>query len=266
VTAKGNRVGPPLSTVQSIRRAFDVLGALSEGPIGVTEVAARVALPKSTAARLLASLAGEAVVERIPGETRWRLGPRIVTLAGSVRPTRSLVALAHPHLVELSASVGEAAGLSVPEGMTAHYVDQVDSPHPVGVRDWTGTRLPIHAVSSGHVFLAHMPPGQLKRVLDAPLERFTERTCVDPVDLRERLRHVQLDGVAWTVEEFSEGIASVAAPVVDAEGAVIAALHVHGPSYRFPPSGAEATVGDAVRATAARLSARIRDAASSLPG
>ena len=75
-----------MSRVQSIERAFAVLGALADGPIGVTEVADRVDLPKSTAARLLASLAREGVVEQVPGDTRYRLGPRLVTLAARIRP------------------------------------------------------------------------------------------------------------------------------------------------------------------------------------
>ena len=101
-----------MSRVQSIERAFAVLGALADGPIGVTEVAERSSLPKSTAARLLASLAREGVVEQVPGDTRYRLGGRLATLAAGVLPTRSLARLARPSLAELAAAVGEAAGLS----------------------------------------------------------------------------------------------------------------------------------------------------------
>src|SRR6266567_1804399 len=75
-----------MSRVQSIERAFAVFGAFADGPIGVTEVADRADLPKSTAARLLASLAREGVVEQVPGDSRYRLGPRLVTLAARVRP------------------------------------------------------------------------------------------------------------------------------------------------------------------------------------
>ena len=92
----------------------------------------------------------------MPGDTRYRLGGRIVTLAAGVVPTRNLVTLARPTLVELASAVGEAAGLSVADGFAVHYVDQVDTTHQVQIRDWTGTRVPMHAVSSGQVFLAHM--------------------------------------------------------------------------------------------------------------
>jgi len=250
-----------VSRVQSIERAFAVLRALGDGPIGVTEVAARVDLPKSTAARMLASLAREGAVEQVPGGTRYRLGAQIVSLAAGVVPTRSIVALAHPVLVELASAVGEAAGLSVAEGFVVHYVDQVDTTHQVLVRDWTGTRLPMHAVSSGQVFLAHMAPLAVDRLLADPLERFTPRTLVKAAAMRERLRGVQVDGYAWTSDEFAEGINSVAAPIVDAAGDVSAAVHVHGPSYRFPPVGAEITIALQLLAAAARISARLRQVA-----
>ncbi len=247
-----------MSRVQSIERAFAVLGALGDGPIGVTEVAARVGLPKSTAARMLASLAGEGAVEQVPGESRYRLGARIVSLAAGVVPTRSIIALARPVLIDLASTTGEAAGLSVADGFVVHYVDQVETAHQVLVRDWTGTRLPMHAVSSGQVFLAHLAPSSVDRLLAHPVERYTPRTVVEPARLRDKLRQIQIEGYAWTQDEFAEGLNSVAAPITDAVGEVTAAVHVHGPSFRFPPAGAEATIADLVLAAAARISARLR--------
>jgi DNA-binding IclR family transcriptional regulator len=247
-----------MSRVQSIERAFAVLGALADGPVGVTDVAARVRLPKSTAARMLASLEREGAVEQVPGETRYRLGPRIVTLGAGLRDRRGLVAIAHPTLVDLAGEIGEAAGLSVPDGRAVHYVDQVDSPNPVQVRDWTGSRIPMHAVSSGQVFLAHLSGPALSRFLAEPLEVFTSRTLTDAGALLERLREVRRDGHAWVREEFAEGIASVAAPIAGVDGELVAAVHVHGPTYRFPAPGTDSAVAGAVRAAAARIGARLR--------
>jgi DNA-binding IclR family transcriptional regulator len=247
-----------MSRVQSIERAFAVLGALADGPVGVTDVAARVGLPKSTAARMLSSLEREGAVEQVPGETRYRLGPRLVALASGMRDRRGLVAIAHPTLAALAGELGEASGLSVADGRTVHYVDQVDSPNPVSVRDWTGSRIPMHAVSSGQVFLAHFGAPALARYLAEPLEGFTPRTLTDAGTLLERLRDVRRDGHAWVRDEFAEGISSVAAPVAGADGEVIAAVHVHGPTYRFPAPGAEASIAVAIRAAAARIGARLR--------
>ena len=172
-----------MSRVQSIERAFAVLSALADGPIGVTEVAQRVGVPKSTAARLLTALWHEGAVEQEAGGTRYRLGPRIADLAARHVPTRDLVGVARPHLVELATAAGEVAGLSVPDGRVVHYVDQVGTAHEVQVRDWTGSRVPMHAVPSGQVMLAGLAPAALERFLATPLEAFTPATLVDPETL-----------------------------------------------------------------------------------
>jgi IclR family transcriptional regulator, acetate operon repressor len=253
-----------VSRVQSIERAFAVLSALTDGPVGVTEVAERVDLPKSTAARMLASLAREGAVEQVPGETRYRLGPRIEALATGVGGTRDLVAVARPHLAELAAAFGEAAGLSIPDGREVHYVDQVDppTPNPVGIRDWSGSRVPMHAVSSGLVFLAHRPASAVDRYLAEPLVAMTDRTVVDPATIRERLRAVALAGFAWVHDEFAVGISSVAAGIADPNGEIVAAVHVHGPSYRFPSDGRDAAIGPVVATSAARISRALRQGES----
>ena len=250
-----------MSRVQSIERAFAVLSTLGGGPLGVTEIAERSGLPKSTVARLLGALAAESAVERAADGARYRLGQRLVGLAAGVVPTRSLVALGRPHLVELALATGEAAGLSIPDGFLVHYVDQEDTAQAVGVRDWTGTRLPMHAVSSGIVFLAHLPEAEVERFLAGPLERLTPRTVVDPVAIRERLRRARLDGVAWTRDEVAEGISSVAAAVAAEGGEVVAAVHVHGPTYRFPRDDrSRVAVEEALVAAAARIARSLRQA------
>jgi DNA-binding IclR family transcriptional regulator len=252
-----------MSRVQSIQRAFLVLGALADGPLGVTSVADSVRLPKSTVARLLAALAAEGAVEQVAGSTDYRIGDRLVTLAARVTPSRSLVAVARPHLVSLAQATGEAAGLSIPDGFLVHYLDHEDSPHPVGIRDWTGTRFPMHSVSAGLAILAHRRPDEVERFLASPLERITPRTEVEPSRLRERIARARADGYAWTRDEAAEGISSCGAAVADASGEAVAAVHVHGPSYRFPDPddpGAEAAIGAWVVAAAARVAGGLRRA------
>ena len=248
-----------MSSVQSIRRAFDVLGTLGDGPLGVTEVAERAGLPKSTAARLLATLVGEGAVEQVPGDTSYRLGPRLITLSAGFSLARSLAAIARPMLIDLAEASGEAAGLGMPDGELVHYIDQVDTVHPVLVRDWTGARAPLHAVSSGQVLLAFRTPAAIERYLERPMERFTERTLADPDAVRDRLREIRRRGFTWAIEEFDDGISSIAAPIADASGEVIAAVHVHGPSYRFPTAGSEADLAQVLLAAAARIAAGLRE-------
>lgn len=250
----------PTIGVQSIRRAFAVLRALANGPLGVSEVAIASRIPKSTAARLLSALVSEGAVEQVPGERRYRLGPDLLAIASGLGETWDIVGIARPALVDLTTELGEAAGLSIRDGWTVQYVDQVEppSPNPVAVRDWTGTRIPLHAVSSGQVFLAQLAAPVFSRYLAEPLEAFTARTLTDASSLLERLREVRRDGHAWVRDEYAVGISSVAAPIADARAEVVAAVHVHGPSYRFPAAGEEDRIASAVRAAAARIGARLR--------
>jgi IclR family transcriptional regulator, acetate operon repressor len=256
----GGRVQRSMSRVQSIERAFAVLGTLANGPSGVTEVAEQVGLPKSTVARLLGSLVREGAVEQEAGGSRYRLGSRLLTLAESSSPLSALRGAAHPVLVRLAGDLGEAAGLSIADGFDVHYIDQVDTTHQVGVRDWTGTRVPMHAVSSGLVLLAASPEVTIDAFLNRRLRRFTSRTVTAPATIRRRLARVRLDGHAWVHEEFAEGLNSVAAPVVDPAGATVGAIHVHGPAYRFPRSGDEREVAARVIEATGEVSRRLRAA------
>lgn len=244
--------------VQSLERAFAILDEVAHRPAGVTAIAERVRLPKSTVARLLATLEEVDAVERFDG-SRWRIGPGVEALTASASPERSLVSAARPVLVDLVAELGEDAGLGLPDGNEIRYVDQVESDNPVQVRDWTGTRVPLHAVPSGLVLLAEWPVDALTAYLAGGLVALTRRTVTDADELRARLAEVREAGHAWGLEEFAEGIDSVAAPVRDARGNAIAAIHVHGPSYRFPAPRSERRVATAVKTAAEAVSRRLAD-------
>jgi len=240
---------------QAVERAFAILDAVAERPAGVTALAERLGLPKSTVARLLGALEGLGAVERANGR-RWRVGPGVSALAESVTPGRSLGALARPELGALVLSVGEDAGLALPDGYDVFYVEQVECDHPVQVRDWAGTRAPMHTVPSGLVLLADWPADAVDGYVAHGLPALTPQTVIDPAQLRERLEDVRRSGYAWGLEEFAEGINSVAAPVRDARAKAVAAIHVHGPAYRFPgKDDAECVTEEVV--TAARAVSRL---------
>jgi DNA-binding IclR family transcriptional regulator len=152
----------------------------------------------------------------------------------------------------LVADVGESAGISIAAGTHALlYLDQVDGDEDVTLRDWTGEQLPLHVVSSGIVLLAARTDVAVRAYARDGLERFTDHTVTRAVELRRRVAAARADGHAWTVEEYSVGITSLAAPIRDADGTVVGALHVHGPSYRLAPG--DRAVTRALLATAARI-------------
>lgn len=241
-----------MSSVQSIDRAFSILHALAAGPAGVTEIADRVDLPKSTVSRLLSTLEGLGAVEQVSAGGNYRIGPMLGTLAAATQPGRSLIAVARPHLVELERLSGEAAGLSIPDGGDMLYLDQVTPDTELQVRDWTGHRIPMHAVPSGHVVLA-ADDDLAATVLAGPLEAFTAHTLVRPDALRRRLAEVRDRGYAIAFEEYAADLNSIAAPVRTTAGRVVAAIHVYGPATRFPGDRDADEIGALVRDTADRI-------------
>jgi IclR family acetate operon transcriptional repressor len=239
-------------SVQSVERAFTILATVADEPRGLSEIARRVGLPKSTVARLLATLEAQLAVERT--DDCYRIGPAVKDLAAAVTGNRYLITLARPELEGLVTATGEAAGMGVPEGDQVRYVIQLDSDNPVNVRDWTGTLAPMHTAASGFTMLASWPDDELNRYLARDLERNTSRTLTDATAIRVRLDAVRESGYAWGREEFFDGITSLAAPVVARGGSVVAAIDVFGPSYRFPGDADEAALAAQVHAAAAAVS------------
>ena len=246
-----------MSTVQSVERAFSVLQCLASGPAGVSDVAERTSLPKSTVSRLLGTLVLLGAVEQSEALGVYSLGELLLDLSAGASPGRNLTAHARAHLVDLVQQIDEAAGIGVLDGPRVYYLDQVDGDHQVQVRDWTGESVDAHVVSAGLVLLAFSPPDVQDEYLSRPLEAWTEHSVTDPGRIRQRLEDIRRSGFAWVFEEMSEGLNSVAAPVFNPAGAVIAAVSAHGPSYRFPAPGASASVAAHVIEAAARVTDRL---------
>lgn len=244
-------------SVQSVERAFAVLRCLGSGPAGVSEIAERTRLPKSTVSRLLATLAELDAVTQIDPNGAYGLGELILDLSASATPGRNLVGTARPVLEDLVDQLGESAGLGVLDGQSVYYLDQVNSDNEVQVRDWTGERTDAHVGSGGLVLLAFAPASVRARFLGAPLVAHTEHSVTDPVRLSHRLDEIRRAGFAWCFEEFAIGLNSVGAPVTNSSGRVVAAISVHGPSYRFPAGGSSAAVAAAVVEAAQRVSERL---------
>jgi IclR family transcriptional regulator, acetate operon repressor len=247
-----------MSTVQSVERAFLILRALSLGPAGVSEIAETVGLPKSTVSRLLGTMESLGAVDRQDGATDYQLGEGLAELTASADSNGLLVASVRPVLDGLSARVGEATTLSVPEGYSMLFLVQVESPQPVQVRDYTGVSTPMHVVPAGLCVMAHWPLEDVQRYLARPLEAYTTHTLVDPASILARLDQVRARGWAFVEEEFAEGISSVAAPVFHPDGHVAGAITAHGPTYRFPGSQALDQIAADVSHTAGRFAVRIR--------
>jgi DNA-binding IclR family transcriptional regulator len=223
-------------SVQSVDRAVSVMEFLSRrGWSGVTEVARELDIHKSTAYRLLTTLRDRGLVEQDAATEKYRLGFGLVLLARAVRADLDILRCARPVCEDLSEHTRETVTIAVLEGDDAVVIHQsISRASALGV-DWTGRHTPLHATAAGKIFLAYMPEGQLLRILEGPLERFTENTIVDPASLKDHTGKVRDEGYGYTVEELETGLNAVGAPIRRADGAVVGAASVSGPAFRLPP-------------------------------
>jgi len=246
------------NAVRSVDRAAALLLALGEcpGAAGVTELARRLGLHKSTASRLLATLEKRGLVEQDDETGKYRLGLVVIRLAERAERTLDLRGLAMPELERLARLTRETVGLGVVDGDSLLTVAQVDGPNLIAVGDWTGRSTPLHCVASGKVLMAALAEREVVRVVKRGLARYTERTLVDLEPLLEELARIRRRGYATAIGEYELGLNAVAAPVHDARGQVIAAVDIWGPTFRLTPRRMPELAAQ-VRETAAAISVRL---------
>lgn len=237
--------------IQAIDRAAKVLSSLSGARhLGITELATVLELPPSTVHGIVKSLQQHGLVAKEPGSNRYMLGPALLKLSNVYLDTLDVRARAMRWTVELSRRTGLAVRLG------AELFDEVivihANPRPDGSEQMpeTGLSIPAHASAMGKVLLAYNPE-YASLVLSRPLRSLTGDTITDAAELSTVLAHVASRGLATEEDEAVLGESSVAAPIVDAAGAVVAAVAVVMPSSEWPP---EAGVLNDLRETARNVS------------
>ena len=246
------------NAVRSVDRAAALLLALgdSQGEAGVTELARRLGLHKSTASRLLATLQRRGLVEQDEETGKYRLGLVVIRLAEKAERTLDFRGISMPELERLARLTHETTGLGVLDGDQLLTVAQADGPNLVAVGDWTGRLVPLHSVAGGKVLLASLPEREILRLVRRGLDRFTDRTITDLEPLLEELARVRRRGYATAFGEYDTGLNAIAAPVHDARGQVIAAVDVWGPAFRVTPRRVP-ELAQQVREAAGAISVRL---------
>ncbi len=246
------------NAVRSVDRAAALLLALgdSHGEAGVTELARRLGLHKSTASRLLATLEKRGLVEQDEETGKYRLGLVVIRLAERAERTLDLRSIAMAERERLARVTRETTGIGVIDGDQMLTVAQADGPNLVAVADWTGRCVPLHSVAAGKVLLASLPEREVLRFVRRGLTRFTEHTITELEPLLEELARIRRRGYATAFGEFDQGLNAVAAPVHDARGSVVAAVDVWGPAFRVTPRRVPELVQQ-VREAAAAVSVRL---------
>ena len=206
--------------VESLARGLTVLTAFGEdrAELTLTEVAQATGLARATARRALITYEHLGLVTP-SGDRRFALTPRVLSLGFPPLSRTTLPALALPHLTALAARIHEPASLAILVGDDVQYTARVATSRVMSVNIAVGTRLPAYATALGRVLLADAPPREHE------LRALTPRTLTDPAALAAALETVRTQGYALVDEELEAGLRSIAVPVRDRTGRVMAALN-----------------------------------------
>lgn len=235
MTSQTNPTTRDHSTLLSVRNAARLLKEFSRDnrELGVTELARRLGIGKSTAHRLLATLAEERLVDQNPRTGAYRLGLAMYELGNAVALHADLHDACSEVVDHLRNTTRETVQVAVLDGRQVVYVERRESPHTLRLFGRVGHRNWAHCTSNGKVLLAYLPSHQLDRILDGwTLEARTPHTITSIPSLREQLTEIAARGWAENISEAELGVASVAAPIRNGAGEVVASVSVAGPIQR----------------------------------
>jgi IclR family pca regulon transcriptional regulator len=242
--------------IEALARGLDVIRAFTPGrPVmSLASVAAAAGLPRPTARRILLTLGELGYVRADSGG--YALTPRVLDLGMSYVLSQNLWQVARPHMERLVSLTGESSSVAQLDGSDIVYVARVAVPKIITLAVQVGTRFPAMQTSLGKVLLAALPSGSVESVLAEPSRSgITARWKPDAAERQAALREVRARGWSLTDEQLALGIRSVAAPLRDGDGRVIAALNVTVHAAETPVSLLTGSYLPQLLATASAISA-----------
>ncbi len=242
-------------------QALEIL-ARSPDPLGPSRLASTIGLDKATAGRLLYTLA-EAGFAQPLGDGTYRLSSKLLELAHTAPLAPRLRDVARPHLLALRDETGETVHLGILEDDHVVYIDKVDGTHPIRLVSAVGLPMPVHTTALGKAVLAWMEEEARERLLARlDLKPRTDRTITTLDALRHDLERTRRRGFSLDDRENEEHASCVGAPVLGADGEVLAMISLSGPSQRVGRDVEK--LGQRCRETAQRISDAVTAAAAPL--
>lgn len=224
--------------ITSLQRGLRMLQLLASKNRGLpaSEIAKLSGLPVSTVHRFLMNLESGDFLSR-DNSGNYHLGVACVFLGQAAREQLDIRAVSLPHLHSLNEQTRETVHLTVRHGISAVYIEKLDSPQPLRIHSRIGASVPLHCSAVGKVLLAYLNEPERESLLNQlELRRFTENTIGNIQELQAELAKVEKNGYACDLEEHENHIRCIAAPVWDHSGSVNAALSVTGPTVRMSSS------------------------------
>jgi IclR family pca regulon transcriptional regulator len=253
--------------VRSFERGLAVIRAFDADHPALTlsEVARAAELTRAAARRFLLTLADLGYVHT--DGRLFRLTPRVLELGYSYLAGFTLPQIAEPYLEQLVAQVRESSSLCVLDGDDVVYVARVPTSRIMTASITVGTRFPAHLTSVGRVILADLPDAEIEtRLARADLRPHTARTLASADALRAELRRVRRQGYALVDQELEDGLRSVAAPVRDQDGAVVAGVNIAVHAGRNSVESVRRDLLPHLLATVARIDADLRITGAGITG
>jgi IclR family transcriptional regulator, KDG regulon repressor len=244
--------------LSSVTSALLVMKAFSaeEVEIGISSLAKRLGLAKSTVHRLAVTLAAEGFLEQNPETGRYRLGLSLFTLGALARRRMDVSNVARPLLGMLRDKFQEAATLAILSRTSIMYLHNLESGQAIGIRAHIGDLKPAFCTAEGRVLLAFSSAAVVAEVLNGDLSSRTPKTVTERAEIKRGLDEVRANGYAIDDEESEAGLRCVAAPVRDISGKVIAAVGLAGPTQRLTKKDLR-TMAPEVVATGEAVSVRL---------
>ncbi len=227
---------PVAGSLRSVGTALDVLECFAvDGTLGVSDVARRLGIAKSTAHRLLQTLSSRGFVEQDRTTGQYRLGIHLYELGYLAQARNTFRHAALPHLQRIAAATGYTLNFSVPDGGDVVFVERIETGEGGQVLGRIGRRFPAHVTSSGKVIAAFNPAvDQARRA--AGFTPFARRTIRNETDWSRALADVRRQGFAVSHGESFEGMTSIALPVMQRRVAV-ASISAFGPTEQLSADG-----------------------------
>jgi DNA-binding IclR family transcriptional regulator len=244
--------------LSSVATAIRLLKAFSEDEveIGISAMARRLGVAKSTVHRLAVTLVSEGLLEQDRENGKYHLGIALFRLGALVRRRMNVSNEARPYLFDLREKTNETVHLALLDGHEIMYVYNLESPHAIRMRSDIGVRKPAHCTAEGQAILAFQPPEVIDAVVAAGLTPRTANTITSAEKFLKALALVRQRGCAIEDEESETGMVGIAAPIRNDAGEVVAAVGIAGPVMRLAKKTVAAFVPHVI-ATADQISVRL---------
>jgi DNA-binding IclR family transcriptional regulator len=219
----------------SLRNALRILNLFSvdEPEWQLQDMMTQLQIGKSTAFRLVHTLQKEGLIVRDPYAKSYRLAASMLAMGQTVITKVDLCHLSIGILENLAEKTGETAHIAIFKDFQALYLLKIDSRYPAHLLSHAGKHNPVHCTSTGQVLLAHQADSIIEQVIERGLPSYTSKTITDPLQLKNLLQTIRTTGYAVSIEELHERGVSIAAPVMNSKGKVIASVSIAGPISRI---------------------------------